>query len=232
MVMKAEPVKQARKDETAAPSLRERGKDERRTRLIRAARQLIAENEGGHFSMQELAACCGFSLATPYNLLGSKLAILHEVFRAEEDGFQSTTIKRVHGAPVQSVIMTVEALVAVIIRNANFYRGITRAFTGLTTDDLRSTILPISDSMFRPLIDGLIEDGAIVAQIPAAMISTHLLRVFNSTFLLWAALDWDEAAFSREMKSGFAFCFLGLFDEKNRQLLLSMLDGKSEIFRS
>lgn len=228
--MKAEPLKQARRDETAAPSLRERGKDERRTRLIRAARQLIAENEGGHFSMQELAARGGFSLATPYNLLGSKLAILHEVFKAEEDGFQKTTIKFRRGAPVESVMMTVGTLIAVIIRNANFYRGITRAITSLSTDDFRATILPITDSMFRPLVDSLIEDGAIVAQVSAATISVHLLRVFNSTFLLWAALDWDEAEFSHEMRAGFAFCFLGLFDEKNRQLLLSMLEGKTEIF--
>lgn len=230
--MKAEPVKQARRVETAVPSLRERGKDERRTRLIRAARQLIAENEDGHFSMKELASRGGFSLATPYNLLGSKLAILHEVFRAEENGFQKTTFKFHPGVPVESVIKTVETLIAVIIRNANFYRGIARAITRLSTDDFRATILPISATLFRPLVDGLIEDGAIIAQISPDTISAHLLRIFNSTFFMWAALDWDEAEFLHEMKSGFAFCFLGLFDEQHRQPLLAVLEGKSEMFRS
>jgi AcrR family transcriptional regulator len=232
MVMDAEPVKQSRRDQAAAPSLRERGKDERRTRLIRAARQLIAENAGGHFSMQELAARGGFSLATPYNLLGSKLDILHAVFRAEEDGFQKKTIKFHRGGPVESVIMTVETLIAVIIRNANFYRGIARAISRLSTDDFRATILPISDSLFRPLVDGLIEDGAIVAQIAPAVISAHLLRIFNSTFFMWAALEWDDKAFFHEMKSGFAICFLGLFDEPNRQLLLRVLEEKPEMLRS
>jgi len=75
---------------TGLPSARATGKDHRRARLIRAARDLITERADGSFSMQELAARAELSLATPYNLLGSKAAILQEVYRAETEGFRTS----------------------------------------------------------------------------------------------------------------------------------------------
>lgn len=208
-------------------TVRARGKDERRGRLIRAARDLIAENHGGNFSMQELAARAGLSLATPYNLLGSKLAILQEVFRAESEGFRKNSIKRHAGQPVESVMLTVEALVSVFVRNPNFYRGLARSLSTLSSDDFHEKLSPMSEAMFRPLVDGLFEEQAIHARISPALISAHLLRVFNSTFFLWATRDWDEPKFRHELKLGMAFCFLGLFHDTHREALLRILEAGS-----
>jgi len=75
--------------------------------LIRAARDLIAEREDGNFSMPELAARAGLSLATPYNLFGSKAAILREVYRAETEGFRRTDKPAQRKPPVERVMATV-----------------------------------------------------------------------------------------------------------------------------
>lgn len=209
--------------ETRNLSQRLRAKDQRRARLIKVARELISENDGGNFSMQELALRAELSLATPYNLFGSKLVILQEVFRAESEGFHKKSIELRAGAPVESVMATVENMVSVFARKPHFYRGLTRSLMMLSADDFRGSILPISEAMFRPLVDGLIQDGAIAIHIPAAVISTHLLRVFNSTFLLWASQAWDENTFRRELKTGFVLSFLGLFAGESRELLLAAL---------
>jgi len=54
---------------------RELAKAERRRRIIAAARDLIRETGNAGLSMRALAQRAGVSLATPYNLLGSKRAI-------------------------------------------------------------------------------------------------------------------------------------------------------------
>jgi hypothetical protein len=55
------------------------------------------------------------------------------------------------------------------------------------------------------------------------VITNHLQRVFESTFLHWATLDWDQQLFRRELRAGFALTFLGLFKGKNRDALLAEL---------
>jgi AcrR family transcriptional regulator len=130
---------------------RARGKSRRRLSLVRAARDLIAERDDSSFSMQELADRAGLSLATSYNLIGSKAVIL------------------------------------------------------------------------QPLVEGLIEEGSITVAISPAVITNHLQRIFESTFLHWAALDWDEGLFRSELRSGFALTFLGLFKRQHREALLAEL---------
>src|ERR1700748_3679065 len=63
-------------DMTASLGRREAGKAERRQRIIQAARQLVRETGNAGLSMRALAARAGVSLATPYNLFGSKRAIV------------------------------------------------------------------------------------------------------------------------------------------------------------
>src|SRR5262245_4522181 len=51
-------------------------KNERRERIVRAARKLIAEQGYEGLSMRELARAAGLSVPTLYNLIGSKHQIL------------------------------------------------------------------------------------------------------------------------------------------------------------
>src|SRR4051794_681680 len=55
---------------------REEAKTERRERIVRAAREPIRETGDTGLSMRALARRAGVSLTTPYNLFGSKRAIV------------------------------------------------------------------------------------------------------------------------------------------------------------
>ena len=57
-------------------SRREEAKAERRHRIVTAARDLIRETGDTGLSMRAIAARANVSLSTPYNLFGSKGAIL------------------------------------------------------------------------------------------------------------------------------------------------------------
>jgi AcrR family transcriptional regulator len=206
------------------PSPRARGKDHRRARLIRAARDLMAERVDGNFSMQELATRAGLSLATPYNLLGSKAAIIQQVFRVETQGFRlvSTSGKRM--APVERVMATVEHTLAVIASKPRFYRNLSRNLSALDPEEMRRLILPFADTMLLPMVEDLVAEGAISVAVSPRLITTHLQHIFESTFQHWAILGWQQRLFRKELRAGFALTFLGLFKGKNREALLLELD--------
>lgn len=216
------PERVVRRLESAADTPRARAKGERRARLIKAARMLIAEKPTGNFSMGELAARANLSLATPYNLFGSKVAILQSVFRAEMQGVQKRQKGLGRLPPVELVRATIEDIVSVFAREPDFYRSLTRSMMAIAADDFTS-ILPISDQMFRPLVEGLVAAGAIVLPLPDSVISDQLMRVFNSIFLLWALQNWSEDHLLRELKIGFALSFIGLFEGEDRRTMLTNL---------
>src|SRR5258706_3007569 len=84
---------------------REDAKAERRERIVKAARELIRETGDAGLSMRALARRAGVSLTTPYNLFGSKRAIVlgalqdNKVFAEGLERFRSAgVLERVFGA--------------------------------------------------------------------------------------------------------------------------------------
>ena len=73
--------------------VREEGKNERRNRITAAARSLIQSGDSG-FRMRALAEEAGVSIATPYNLFGSKQAILSAVMDADLSRFKETLARQ------------------------------------------------------------------------------------------------------------------------------------------
>ena len=204
-------------------SPRARGKDQRRSRLIRAARDLITEREDGNFSMQELATRAGLSLATPYNLLGSKASILQEVYRAETEGFRRANKAVESKPPAERIMATADHAVDVFSRSPKFYRNLSRSLSTLGSDELRQLINPLTDVMLQPLVEELTAEGAIEIAISPAVITSQLQHIFESIYARWAALDWSEAHFRKQLRTGFALIFLGLFKGKNRDALIAEL---------
>jgi hypothetical protein len=121
------------------------------------------------------------------------------------------------------VMATVAHTLRVFTHNPQFYRSLSRSLSALGPDEMRKLIVPLSETMFLPLVEELIADGAIAVAVSPTVITAHLQRIFESTFLHWAVLGWDEHVFRDEMRAGFALTFLGLFAGRNRDALLAEL---------
>src|ERR1700744_217344 len=92
---------------TASLGRREAGKAERRQRIIEAARELIRETGNAGLSMRALAARARVSLATPYNLFGSKHAIILAVLEDVRQYEELFAASRVTGA-VERIFMALD----------------------------------------------------------------------------------------------------------------------------
>jgi AcrR family transcriptional regulator len=208
-----------------ATSRREQAVEERRRRVVRAAAELISERPDGTFSMRELARHSGVSLATPYNLFGSKAAVLGQVFAGQIRGFQESHTARESLSAVSRVETAVEQLVSAFERNPGFFRNLWHALGSLSPTEHKELIVPVSDRLLQPLVSGLVDDGLISDEVAPDTLATTLVRIFDANFEQWASQDWPVGDLRRQLLAGFSLCLLGLVGSAERTGLLQLISN-------
>lgn len=202
---------------------RAQGVEERRRLILRAASELIAERDDGSFSMPDLARRAGVSLATPYNLFGSKAAVLARLFDRQVQGFARSHDWMADLPPVERITGVIERLTQAYERQGGYFRNLWKALYGLDLAGHRQLNLSLSHAMVRPLVESLARDGALPPGVPLAPLETTLARLFDANFELWAAQDWSAARLRQELRTGFAFTFLGLLPAEEAQRLRAII---------
>lgn len=210
-----------------APGKRQQGVEERRRRLVRAARELIAERDDGSFSMPELAKRAGVSLATPYNLFGSKAAVLAQVFERLVRGFRRDSAWMEGLSASERVLGVVDRLVLAYEDQGRLFRNLWKALYGLDLAEHRQLNLSLSHEIVHPLVASLAADRLIPGDVPPAAIETTLVRLFDASFEMWAAQDWTPARLRTQLRTGFALVFLGLLEGRERDKLAAAIRAEA-----
>lgn len=181
----------------SGPGRREQAKTERRLRIISAARDLIRETGDTNLSMRTIAKRAKVSLATPYNLFGSKRAVVLAVLEDERDfaeRFASIT-------PVNALERIFQALTLAMgyyTDDPDFYRTLWKALLdtsgkeggGLATPQRRAQ----SHALWRGLIEAAQREGYLERDISADALERSLSFTFNGVMLSWVmeAIDTDD----------------------------------------
>ena len=208
-----------------AGGVRARQREERRQRLIRAARTLLAESGADGFSMATLAKRAGLSLATPYNLFGSKAAILHAVFAAEVEGLHRTVGKVDPLDPARVVFRVAARIAEVLSRKPDFYRGLSHSLSMLGPEEFRRLVFPLSETMLTPLALAMADGGLLRAALHANVLDVQLAHAAGSVFLHWVALHWSEQRLTAELSVSLGLTLLGALDEPPRPAFVAALDA-------
>lgn len=206
---------------------RQRGVEERRLRLVKAASELIAEREDGAFSMPELAKRAGLSLATPYNLFGSKAGVLTQVCERLVDGFHRDDSWMDGLPPCERIFGVIDRLVAAYEKQGDMFRNLWKALYGLDIAEHRHLNLSVSARIVTPLVASLARDNLLVSSVPLSAIESTLVRLFDANFEMWAAQDWPPSELRRQLRLGFAMVFLGLLDPSQRAELEAVIEAES-----
>lgn len=188
--------------------VRARQRIERRAKLVTAARSLLAQGGLEGFSMLDLAKRAGVSPATPYNLFGSKAAVLRDVFAAEVSGFHRAQSARFGDSPVQNILGTCDMLAGEFSRRPAFYRSLSASLSSV--EPVGDLFVPLGESLLVPLINALERDGALQAWISGPVIGHHLMQVIQALFFHWTVLDWSPERLSVELRVSIGITFLGL----------------------
>lgn len=109
-----------------AESARELGKAQRRDDIVEAARRLMREAGDPGFSMRTLAERAGVSIATPYNLFGSKQAILLAVLSDDLLEYERA-LGDLNADAIDVLFQSQRLVTALLRREPDFYRNMIAA---------------------------------------------------------------------------------------------------------
>jgi len=210
-------------------SRREAGKAERRARIIQAARELIRETGDAGLSMRALAARAGVSLATPYNLFGSKRAIVLAVLQDVRDFHERFSHLR-SVDPIEKIFTAVDLAVEFYVNDPKFYKTLWAAVFD-TTDEYRSAIFnPKRDAFWKGLIDEAMAAGALSREIDPDLLLQQLDGVFRSVMLDWILGEAAPEALAPAIRLGYALMLKGACSpDWGGPIQARVLDGQSRL---
>jgi AcrR family transcriptional regulator len=192
----------------APVSRREAGKAERRRRIIHAARDLIRETGNTGLSMRALAARAGVSLATPYNLFGSKRAILLSVLddiREYLDRFRHLRATD----PLQRLFGALDICVDFYVADPLFDRTVWAALFD-PSDEFRSQIFNSRRAAFwEALVRDVAEAGVLMPEVDVELLFRALDRSFGAAMLEWVTRDLTDSQLGPTVRYGYALILRG-----------------------
>lgn len=202
---------------------REQAKAERRLRIVQAARDLIQETGDAGLSMRSLAAKAGVSLATPYNLFGSKRAVLVALLE-DIKGFGDRFGQLKPQDPLDRILSAAQLAVSYYEADPAFYRALWASILAASGSEERVAIFnPKRDSFWLKLLDDAVAAKLLLPEIETAMLLRSLDYTFRSVMLHWVIAEIDLEDVQAAVGYGYALALRGAATSEGQQLLLARL---------
>ena len=205
--------------------VREEGKNRRRDKITAAARFLIQSGESG-FRMRALAEEAGVSIATPYNLFGSKRAILAAVMDADLSRFKET-LARQNADSLSMFHKTVSIARELIGMDPQFYRNVMLTADARAPETDRARLLH-----WQQLIDNAVADGYILTFTDSMALATHLRQLFTMSFSRWAREEITLKEAEAQVNYAITLSLAGVATPTSKQRLQSGLRTYQESLRT
>lgn len=217
------------------PGRRELAKADRRLRILQAARDLIRETGNTDLPMRKLAQRADVSLATTYNLFGSKRAVVLAVLEDERDfaerlaGLEATnSLDRLFAAH--------DLAFSYYAADPDFYRALWRALlqasgpdeTGLASPErLRQT-----RAIWMGLIEAAVAEGYLAPPVSVAALERTLSQISAGALLFWVMGSVETARLAPSVGLGYALALLGMATDAGRPKASAHVARYREALRS
>jgi len=203
---------------------REAGKAERRRAIIQAARELIRETGNAGLSMRALAARAGVSLATPYNLFGSKRAIVVAMLQDVREFHEQFSARRPTD-PIDRIFMALDTAIELYLGDPPFYRTLWTAVFD-ASEGMREEILgPKGDAFWLGLVEEAAAAGALRTGVNPNLIGQHLDFIRRSAMFEWAVGLIPAERLAATARLGYALILAGAVTEERRPKLFAAITG-------
>lgn len=215
---------QARKPIATELSSRERGLHDRRVRILDAAEQLIRETGNTDFTVATLANRAALSGPTPYNLFGSKAAILYVLLNRSLDPV--IAVERYPSGvddPVTSVLEAVNLAADLFVNDPVFYRPLYQFLLGVGDPQQRPEFLQRSLEFWQRAIGNLMASGPALLATQSTGLARMLVMNFVAALELWVHQELDHEQFRAQLLYGAAMLLLGFASEPQRASLLRQM---------
>lgn len=188
---------------------RAEGKNQRGREIVRAARALMQQTGSTGFSMRTLAEKASVSIATPYNLFGSKQAIMYAVLDADLEVYQKR-LAGLHADTIEIFFKAVSLATALYATEPAFYRAVLSAVYNDGGSEFRSMFGGPRHAMWRGFVQDAVDAGFVDAEVDVDALAITLAHIFFSCILEWAAGELSLAELEVRTQYGFALTLLAM----------------------
>jgi AcrR family transcriptional regulator len=197
-------------------SLLEQSKAERRTRILEAARRLMANSGYAALNMRDLAVEARVSVPTVYNLVGGKQAVLVELL---EETFANVAAQvPTQSGMVDQVFAIAEGGYRVLLDAPEYSRAL---FEACLTSDEAAQLRQDLDGRFVALMASVLAEGqrrrSIVAWADVLAVSSAMYAGYVTSMLRWAKHELTDSELPRVATANTAFVLLGVTRGKARE---------------
>lgn len=183
-------------------SLREKQKNQRRQRILDAAEALIRQTASIEFSMRQLAAAAEVSLATPFNLFGSKEGVLYALLARTLDEITVTGLRFREGDPMPHVIEAGENAVAAFLGDPDFLRPLYQVLLSVSHPDYRPDFMAQTFAFWQAAARTIPQRDNMPVQYLTDAVASVLMAHFIGLLELWVHRDLDDQQFLERTRSG------------------------------
>ncbi len=190
-------------------SKREEAKAERRRRIVTAARELIRETGDSGLSMRAIAARAKVSLTTPYNLFGSKRAIVVAVLDdVREFHERFSNLHQVNA--IDRIFHAVTLSLSYYAEDPDFYRTLWTEVLDMSGKEIRTALItPQRYAFWWALIGEAAREGALLPELDQDLLLRNLDLVFGSVMLAWVLGGLEVEDLEPSVGFGYALALRG-----------------------
>jgi AcrR family transcriptional regulator len=188
---------------------REQAKLQRRTAIMDAARTLMQASGTAGFSMRALAELAGVSIATPYNLFGSKQAIMIAILETEMQAYREQ-LERVRSDELEALFKAVTVATARYSAAPGFHRALLFSVYNDGGTEFRSMFSGTSHALWRGLVEGAIQAGQLSADVEPNAFAMTLEQIFFACLLEWVYGQLTLEELEIRVQYGFALTLLSM----------------------
>lgn len=199
-------------------SNREEAKHKRRKQIVRAARALMQQTGDTGFSMRALAEQAGVSIATPYNLFGSKQTIMFAVLDADLEYYQKRLAK-VRDDELDVFFKAVSLATSLYSTEPSFYRAVLFAVYNDGGREFRSMFGGPRHAMWKGFVQDAVTAGYLSDEVEPDAFAINLGRTFFSASLEWVSGELSLPELEAWVQYGFALSLSAMATPKGRERL-------------
>ena len=166
---------------------------ERRRRILREVRKMIAESGLAGFSVRVLASRAGIAQRTLYNAFGSKEAVIALAIRQYMDDFNAQTPMRFQPGTLEERL---EKLIKVHSRNVQirpYTTAIMAVYNSFTAHSaIRDTIRNVAERSLQPYTEALHQGGDLVPGVTPESFIRHQTTITYAILTDWCMGDLKD----------------------------------------
>ncbi len=201
---------------------REQNKSQRKDDILDAARRLMRQPGGSAFSMRSLAEQAGVSIATPYNLFGSKQAILVALLDEDFSEYQSS-LAGLEGEGLDALFEAVALMLGQFTREPDFYRNVFAAVSSEAGPELRFVLSGPRYVLWKQLIREATLCGSLDAQIDPDAFTITMSQLILANVQEWARGFLELEEMDARIRYGLALVLSAIATEAGRAPLTAKL---------